>query len=65
MGEWIYIIYASSHKRGIVPDSLTIAVIVLALFPPVFLMMPMLVRLLAVGRVASGAAAMTLLLKIA
>lgn len=47
------------------PDSLTIAVIVLALFPPVFLMVPVLLRLLAIGRVAAGTAAMTLLLGLA
>lgn len=43
----------------------TIAVIVLAFFPPVLLVMPVLLRFLAVGRVAPRATAVTLLLSIA
>lgn len=51
--------------RETLPNSLTIAVVILALFPPVFLVVPVLLRFLAVGRIASGAAAMTLLFSVA
>lgn len=45
--------------------SCTIAIIILALFPPVLLVMPVLLRLLAIGRIAPRTTAVTLLLGIA